>query len=110
MRLQNSLLFIHRHYKIILGVVAFLLIFGTLAIGAGDGSDRVDASTYNEKYFMCIKVEEDDTLWTIAEEYISEEYSSIEEYIDEVKSINNLTSDKIYNGATLVIPYYASPL
>ncbi len=110
MRLQNSLLFIHKHYKLIVGAVALMLIIGVLTIGAGDGSDKVDASTYNEKYFMCIDIEADDTLWTIAEEYMSEEYSSVEEYIDEVKSINNLTGDKIYSGATLVIPYYAPPL
>ena len=110
MRLQDSLLLIHRHYKLIIGVAVLLLIIGVIAAGASDGSDKVDASTYNEKYFMCIDVEADDTLWSIAEEYISEEYSSIDEYIAEIKSINNLTSDKIYSGATLVIPYYAPPV
>ena len=56
---------------------------------------------------ICIIFE---TLWTIAEEHYSEEYNSYQEYIDEVKFINNLTDDTIYRGAKLVIPYYAAPL
>lgn len=109
MVLHQSVLFIHRHYKIIIGVSLLILIFGVFFLGAGDKTGHVDASTYNEKYFKVVQVEADDTLWSIAEENISEEYHSIEEYIEEVKSINNLTGDKIYSGGSLVVPYYASP-
>lgn len=70
--------------------------------------DNPKASTVNEKYFKCIYISADDTLWSIAEENMTEEYDSINEYIKEVKEINNLSSDKIYCGATLIIPYYAA--
>lgn len=110
MNLNSVLLFIHRHYKFLIGAAVLLLILGVVSIKADDVSDKVDASTYNEKFFKCIDVEADDTLWSIAETYISEEYPSIDDYISEVKSINNLTGDKIYSGATLIVPYYAPPL
>ena len=40
---------------------------------------------------------------------MTEEYASIDEYIEEVKSINALKGDTLYNGATLIVPYYAAP-
>ena len=50
------------------------------------------------------------SLWEIAEEYMSEEYASVEDYIKEVKEINHLTEDLIYEGAYLCIPYYSSEI
>lgn len=109
MTLKYPLLFFHRHYKLFLIVIGAVMIITLFMLGASEKDRNVNASTHNEKYFMCISVDADDTLWSIAEEYMSEEYSSVDDYIDEVKSINNLTGDKIYSGASLVIPYYASP-
>lgn len=109
MVLQQTVSFIHRHFRLIIGAAIIMMILGVFFLSAGDKAGHVDASTVNQKYFKVIEVECDDTLWSIAEEYISEEYHSIEEYIKEVKSINNLTSDKIYSGGSLVVPYYAAP-
>lgn len=109
MTLRYPLLFIHRHYRLILVTLGAIMIITMFMFGVSAKDRTVNASTYNEKYFKCIDIDDDDTLWTIAEEYMTEDYSSIDEYIDEVKSINDLTSDKIYSGASLVIPYYASP-
>lgn len=105
----NLPLFIHRNYKFIIVGLSLLLLGSVFLFGAGAKDGKVHADTYNEKYFKCISVDADDTLWSIAEANISEEYASIEDYIAEVKSINNLTGDKIYCGASLVVPYYASP-
>jgi len=109
MILQKTIFFIHNHFRLILGGSILLLVVGVFMLSGGDKIAHVDASTYNQKYFKVIDVEVDDTLWSIAEEYISEEYNSIDDYIQEVKNIHNLTGDKIYSGGSLVIPYYASP-
>ena len=102
--------FIHRHYKLTIAVIGVVLFALVILFGAGKSEKKADASTYNVKYFKCITVDDDDTLWSIAEENISEEYASVNDYIAEVKSINNLNSDKIYYGASLVVPYYAAPV
>lgn len=102
--------FIHRHYKLSIIIIGAALFVAVLMFGADKKEKMADASTYNVKYFKCITIDSDDTLWSIAEENMSEEYSSINDYIDEVKSINNLIGDKIYSGATLVVPYYAAPV
>ncbi|MBQ9609582.1 MAG: LysM peptidoglycan-binding domain-containing protein [Lachnospiraceae bacterium] len=102
--------FVHRNYRltiVIIGVVLLTLVF---LFGADKNEQEADASTYNVKYYKCITVDTDDTLWSIADEYISEEYDSIDDYIKEIRSINDLTGDTIYSGATLVIPYYTAPM
>lgn len=58
------------------------------------------------KYYKSIRIEQGDTLWGIAEQYMSDDYHSIQEYIDEVKRINHLTSDEIYDYGYLMIAYY----
>ena len=49
---------------------------------------------------------EGDTLWGIAKEYRGDDYDSIYDYIDEVMSINGLTSDQIHAGQYLTVAYY----
>lgn len=106
---QNSLFQIFtKHYKAI--VICFCFVLGILNMtGAKTNSPKAEAATSNQKHYKCITIDADDTLWTIAQENYSEEYDSYEDYIDEVKFINNLTNDTIYNGATLVVPYYSAP-
>ena len=58
------------------------------------------------KMYTSIRIERGDTLWAIAGRYMDGHYSSIQEYIDEVKFINELTSDTIHENAYLLVPYY----
>lgn len=109
MTVQASLSFIYRHSKLLLSAIGIAFIISLFLFGVSAKDRHASASTHNEKYFKCIDIEADDTLWAIAESYISEEYTSVDAYIEEVMSINGLTSEKIYCGATLIIPYYAPP-
>lgn len=61
----------------------------------------------NTKYFTTIQIESGDTLWNIAKEYISPEYASIQDYIDEVESINHISVDDITAGCYITVPYYS---
>lgn len=58
------------------------------------------------KYYTDIRVESGDTLWDIAMEYMTEEYSSPAAYIREVKKINNI-GEQIRYGQYLTVPYYS---
>lgn len=111
MNKKNTLpLFICKNYKKVITFVAVLMMIGMFTfVSSHTTVNKADASTLNQKYFTCITIGCDDTLWTIANEYMTEEYSSIDAYIKEVKSINNLTSDKINRGASLIVPYYGAP-
>lgn len=61
----------------------------------------------HQKYFKEIQVGRDDSLWSIAEQYCSEEYENIQEYIREVCRINSIHDDTILYGEYLTIPYYS---
>lgn len=68
-------------------------------------SSQQEAAVY--KYYTSVTVEAGETLWDIAGIYMSDEFSSVQKYIDEVKSINHLTNNKIYAGEELIVPYYS---
>lgn len=84
-----------------IGIVIFLSMFMI------SGMKRVfaDENMQYDKSFISIEIEEGDTLTSIAKEYAisAAQYS---DYIDEVKSINNLKSDMIHKGCYLMIPVY----
>lgn len=62
--------------------------------------------TYN-KCYKSITISNDDTLWSIAKEYMDDEhYDSVNDYIKEVKKINELSTNNITYGAHLIVPYY----
>lgn len=101
---------IYKHSKlVILGTVMFILGI-MFAFGGNKSGIKADASTRNQKYFTCITIEYGSTLTDIAHEYMTEEYHSVNEYINEVMKINKLKNDNITSGATLVVPYYADPI
>lgn len=57
------------------------------------------------KYYKSIEIQPGDTLWGIAEQYMTNEYNSIQEYIDELKEMNHLSSDQIHDSRYLMIAY-----
>lgn len=84
--------------------VIFLLIFHFTPQNTQADSEP-KAPTY--KYYTSIRVSSGDTLWDIANEYRTEEYSSISSYISEVRKINHLKSNQITDGMYLCVPYYS---
>ena len=76
------------------------------------GSDKTksyaEETQTRYKYYTDIYIDYGDTLWDIANQYMTEEYTSIQSYIKEVCEINSMTyDDAIYYGQRLIIPYYS---
>ncbi len=86
-------------------IVAFLcgICFGSFLSNAESAQDKA-LDTF--KYYRSITVESGDSLWNIAQENITEEYDSVQDYIEEVCFINSITADDIHAGHHLIIPYY----
>lgn len=95
--------------KSMIGISTFLTIL-FLSILAGNNlvaaHGNTQESPIEHKYYKSIEIASGDTLWDIAEEYVNSNYSSINEYIDEVKQINNLSSDNIKDSQFLTVAYY----
>jgi len=94
------------HRLFLAALVAFIVAgFSTFA-----GTGFVDAHDTNDvvmhKYYKSIEITSGDTLWSIAEENMSEEYDTVYEYIEEIMDMNNLDSETIHDGQYLTIAYY----
>lgn len=95
------------------GFVVVLLAVCMLFLGVYIGSRKVaqveakGSAPEREKLYTTVLVEEGDTLWSLADEYMSFEYNDREEFMDEVRDMNHLTGSIIHSGSTLLIPYYA---
>ncbi len=93
---------------LILCSAAVILLFLLILFSAGTAAANAEEYGSSEKYYTSITVESGDTLWSIAEEYMTDEYKNINVYIDEVIRINHLHGDMIRAGQDLCIPYYSA--
>ncbi len=94
--------------KNIITVAICIAVFSILFLSIG--FIRTQAAAIQKeprvKQVISMKIQKGDTLWSIAKEYITEEYEDMNEYIREIKSSNGLVSDTIHEGAYLIVPYY----
>ena len=87
-------------------ILAVGLIIFRVTVSAASENSRVPEPRY--KYYTSVQIHQGDTLWSIAETYMTGEYQDIYEYIDEVMEINHMGSDYLRAGERLCVPYYSS--
>lgn len=92
--------------KIVLLVFIFAIILLT-GLYINNAKVLADNPSNRTKQVISIKIEKGDTLWDIANNYITEDYNDIIDYIDEIKFSNGLYTDTIHEGRYLIVPYYA---
>ena len=95
-----------RRQRILLALIVALLIFSTTFLVTGIIL-RAQDSAPSYKYYTSISVKSGDTLGSIAQRYISKEYRDIDEYVNEVRSINHIDDSSIYAGEKIIVPYYS---
>ena len=102
------------------GVFAVLLIivcsfgFGSF-FSSAHGNSKEDPAGY--KYYKSIEIKKGDSLWSIAEAHMGNDYESVYEYMDELADINHIDiheMDELQEGNYLTIVYsscllYTSP-
>lgn len=88
----------------ILGISFFFMLKGRGGMNTVAARDLASGS--QDKFFTSIEVQEGDTLWSIAGEYMSAEYNNRREFIKEVQQMNHITGSVICTGSLLLIPYY----
>ena len=91
-------------------IMTFCLII-TVAVSMNSfmSNAKEEGSPASYKYFKSITIENGDSLWSIAQEYMDDNhYDTIQDYINEVKKMNALSNDDITYGQHLIIPYYGT--
>lgn len=90
----------------VIGILAIsLIILLGSSICAFAGSRSASAPVY--KYYTSVRIEQGDTLWTIADTYISDYDIDKKEYLDEVCRMNHLRDGQVHRGDYIVVPYYS---
>ncbi len=87
-------------------IVLAVLISAFIIILSNNNQIQAEEDSYAIKQYKSVEVEPGDTLWGFASEYADGHYSSIQEYINELMFINNLSSDQIIAGSRIIVPYY----
>ena len=96
---------LHKQWTII--VITLALVF-VLSVTLGSVFTKASSKAENNtmKLYKSIQVDSGDSLWSIANYYFDSSYGSIDQYLKEIKTMNHIKDDLIYNGEYLVIPYY----
>lgn len=93
--------------KIKLAVTAIAItIMIAVCLGLSFSSEAKANDSQYYKYFKGYTVEQGDSLWKLASEYAHNQ--SYNDYIKEVKSINNMFDNTLAAGSYIVIPYYST--
>ena len=92
---KNQVIFLTVSFIILLSVC---LIFGAFLVSA-----RENTAHETDTYYKSVRIQSGDTLWDIAEENITADYGSVDEYVRALKDINSLDSDFIQSGQYLII-------
>lgn len=83
-------------------IVSLIILLGSSIHALANSNDNRPVN----KYYTSITVENGDTLWDIADEYISGYDIDKNDYIAEVSALNNLSKDEIHAGQSIVVAYY----
>ena len=85
-------------------LLAFVFVIGIKLVDVSANKSGGDLT----KEYMSVEIKEGDTLWTLAKEYMGVGYSDVDDYIDDIKSVNGLATDTIHEGNNIIIPMYVS--
>ena len=89
---------------IICSILIFAVSIGGIIVKADD-SNR----TRTYKYYTTVSVEDNDTLWSLADRYNNGDEDTAS-YINNIMQMNDLSSDTIHSGKNLVIYYYSTEI
>ncbi len=103
---KKQRLIMKRRLTVILATLCIIvgcgIVFGSFFAKAQDEETK---TTTNYKYYKSIVIEAGDSLWSIAQEYKSDNCNT-EDYIKEVMELNSLATNEIQESQHLMIVYY----
>lgn len=90
----------------LLGILAAILVLCSVSLLFHKTISSASTESMGEKCFLSVEIQPGDSLWSIASNYYTEQWNSIEDYIEEIKEFNGIYREDIRFGDYLMIPYY----
>lgn len=98
--------------KVRFAATVFSVLFLTVAVVSANAliaAARDSETTVYHKYYTEVYVTSGDSVWKIADSYMSDSYTSVNDLVNEIIAINRLDSEgTIYYGTTIVVPYFST--
>ncbi|SDM70926.1 LysM peptidoglycan-binding domain-containing protein [Lachnospira pectinoschiza] len=99
-------------FGIKLSLISFAVLMITVVTIVAFFNINAKASETNEakmttKYYTSIEIKNNDTLWNLEDQYNNGNESK-KNYINNIMELNNLNSETIYSGESLIVYYYGS--
>ncbi len=100
----------HHYFNHTIGTLAVLsaifILVGVIFNGSlASAHEEQETTMIGSTCYKSILIEKGDTLWNLAEEYMTDDYSSVQEYVQDLKRMNRLKDDKIISGEYLIVAY-----
>lgn len=106
---QRRAKIVAKRKMILLLTTVLLITIGSIVFGSifSSAQSSAEESGIQYKYYKSIEIKKGDSLWSIANEYCEDTYyDSMKDYVEELREINNLKSEKIHYGQRLIVAYY----
>lgn len=91
-----------RRKMILFLVIAFAFLAGFIFFSS---LSKAESSRPIYTYYTSYQIQDDDTLWSIADKYMTVENSDKSAFIKNIKSMNHMLDDNIKAGDYLIIEY-----
>lgn len=98
---------LQRIYRSVAILAFTLFLVGGLSSAVFSRDVKASNSDAKMKYYESIQIKHDESLWSLADQYMDEHYANRMAYVSEVASINGIgMNDKLICGEYLVVPYF----
>lgn len=90
------------------GAITVVLII-VISFGIGSFYSSAQEGPEAIKYYKSVQINKGDSLWSIAEVYMSDDYDSVYDYMTELVELNQLNDhevDHLQEGDYLTVVYY----
>jgi len=90
--------------KLLTVLVVSVFVLVMLSSFAFKGNSIKGSEVQLNKSYKEVVVYYGDTIWDIAEEHYDSDYYNIKDYVNEIVSINSMTSSYLEAGHTIMVP------
>lgn len=106
MKKNSRTTFLHKKVQLLLIAGSLLLALFLSWYISGQNTSHAQAAICSEISYKTVRIAANDTLWSIAKDNYRKEYGSLQNYIDDIKECNSLSSDSINAGCSIIVPIY----